>query len=96
MESNNDILGTLVPGVGRIPFPAYRGKEPYAFVSYAHADADRVYPLIKKFHDQGYRIWYDEGIAPGNEWTDEIVNALDNASLFIVFITLKSEQLLNI
>ena len=25
---------TLVPGVGRLPYPAYRGKEPYIFVSY--------------------------------------------------------------
>ena len=28
----------LVPGVGRLPYPAYRGKEPYIFVSYAHRD----------------------------------------------------------
>lgn len=26
------------------PFPAYKGDEPYIFVSYAHADEDMVYP----------------------------------------------------
>lgn len=85
----------LVPLVGRIPFPAYRGEEPYIFISYAHADQDLVFPLIKQFYDQGYHIWYDEGIAPGNEWTDEIADALAGASLFLVFMTPDSESSIN-
>ncbi len=71
----------------RIPFPAYHGNEPYIFISYAHLDAVKVYSEITTFHNAGYRVWYDEGIAPGNEWTDEIANALEKCALFIVFIT---------
>ena len=78
---------TLVPGVGRMPYPAYRGREPYIFVSYAHADSVRVFREIARLNEAGYHVWYDEGIAPGNEWTDEIAEALANCSAFIVMLT---------
>ena len=77
----------LVPGVGRLPYPAYRGKEPYIFVSYAHADSARVFKEIARLNEAGYHVWYDEGIAPGNEWTDEIADALANCAVFIVMLT---------
>jgi hypothetical protein len=38
-------------------------------------------------HAQGFRIWYDEGITPGNEWPDEIAGALAKATAFVVFIS---------
>lgn len=85
----------LVPGVGRIPFPAYKGTEPYMFISYAHDDHEIVFPIIKRFHEQGYHVWYDEGIAPGNEWTDEIADALEGCSLFLVFMSPRSEASTN-
>ena len=77
----------LVPGVGRLPYPAYRGKEPYVFVSYAHLDKDLVFAEIKRFNEAGFHVWYDEGIAPGNEWTDEIADALEGCTVFVVMIT---------
>jgi hypothetical protein len=70
-----------------IPFEAYKGSEPYAFVSYAHKDGQAVFPVIKALHARGYRIWYDEGIDPGNEWPDEIAEALLSATWCIVFVT---------
>ena len=77
----------LVPGVGRLPYPAYRGEEPFVFISYAHDDQDKVFAEIKRFNEAGFHVWYDEGISPGNEWTDEIADALDRCSLFVVMIT---------
>ena len=32
-EDRKDMQTRLVPGVGRLPYPAYRGKEPYIFIS---------------------------------------------------------------
>ena len=78
---------TFVNGVGRMPFPAYRGSEPYIFVSYAHVDSAKVFEEIKSFNENGYHVWYDEGISPGNEWTDEIAEALEKCGLFVVFFT---------
>ena len=73
--------------VSGIPFPAYRGKEPYMFISYAHVDSPMVYQIISEFNDMGYNVWYDEGIEPGIEWPEEIANALNRCCLFVVFIT---------
>ncbi len=69
------------------PFPAYTGDELYVFVSYAHADADKVYPEIQWLHDQGFNVWYDEGIEPGSVWRDELARAIDGAALFLFFVT---------
>ena len=77
----------LVPGVGRLPYPAYRGTEPYVFVSYAHLDQDSVFAEIKRFNEAGFHVWYDEGIAPGNEWSDEIAEALTKCTVFVVMLT---------
>lgn len=72
------------------PFEAYDGREPYLFVSYSHQDGGVVYPEIERLHGIGFRIWYDEGIDPGNEWPDEVAKALDRCSFFVVFISPRS------
>lgn len=74
----------------KLPLPAYMGDDSYIFISYSHNDSQLVFPEIERFHNKGYNIWYDEGIAPGNEWLDEIANALLNSSLLIAFITQNS------
>lgn len=71
----------------KLPFEAYRGTEPYIFASYAHKDAALVFPLLLDLHKRGYRIWYDEGIDPGNEWTAFIEKALEGASQVLAFIS---------
>ena len=70
-----------------LPFAAYRGAEPYVFVSYAHKDRQRVYDELRALHGDGLNIWYDEGISPGSRWSDELANAIDSATVFLVFLT---------
>ena len=70
-----------------LPFEAYTGEKPFVFASYAHKDGRLVFPELRALHEKGLRIWYDEGIDPGNEWPEEIANALQRASFFIVFIS---------
>jgi len=72
------------------PFEAFSGDQPYIFISYAHLDADLVFPIISDWHARGYRIWYDEGIDPGNEWPEEIANALESCTQFLVFVSPRS------
>jgi TolB-like protein/Flp pilus assembly protein TadD len=69
------------------PFPAYTGDEPYIFVSYAHEDSALVYPELSWLRDQGFNIWYDEGISPGHRWSDELANSLTESAFFIFFCT---------
>lgn len=69
------------------PLVSYKGNEPYIFVSYSHKDMETVFKDIEYLVNTGYRIWYDEGIDPGNEWPEEVGKALNNCSMFIVFIS---------
>jgi tetratricopeptide (TPR) repeat protein len=79
-----------------IPFEAYKGTDPYIFVSYAHKDTDRVFPIISEFHKAGFPVWYDEGIELGKDWSDDIAKALLKCSLFIVFISSSAAESENV
>ena len=70
--------------------PAYEGKKEYIFVSYAHKDSEIVLPIIEQLYEQKYRVWYDEGIAPGSEWPRNIAEHLNKASAVIVFVSQNS------
>jgi len=78
------------------PFQAYTGKEPYVFVSYAHMDGTSVFPDIARLHEAGYRLWYDEGIDPGNEWPEVVATALPNSTSFLVFISSNAVESSNV
>ena len=67
--------------------PAYEGKEPYIFVSYAHKDSAVVFRLVEQLNERGYRIWYDEGIEPGSEWPEYIANHLLGAEMVLSVLT---------
>ena len=65
----------------------YQGKEPYIFISYAHKDSEQVYPILEELNRLGYRVWYDDGIAPGDEWPEEVAQHLDGAHLVISMLS---------
>lgn len=69
------------------PFPAYRGDENYIFVSYAHKDTDNVFPAIRALKKAGCRIWYDEGIEAGEDWSGTIAGHLKKASAVLYFMS---------
>ncbi len=68
-------------------FPAYSGSAPYAFISYAHADSSRIYPIITQLYNEGFRIWYDEGIELTKSYAAEINIHLENCTIFVLFIS---------
>lgn len=65
---------------------AYRGKEPYIFISYAHADTE-VQDLLMDLAAKDYRFWYDEGIQSGSDWADVISERIKNCTQFIAFLS---------
>jgi len=69
------------------PFPAYRGTRPYIFASYSHRNMRDVFGIIRKISHDRFRVWYDEGIEPGNEWPEEVGRALTACRLFLVFMS---------
>jgi pimeloyl-ACP methyl ester carboxylesterase len=72
------------------PIDAYRGTDPYVFVCYSHADTDAVYRDIALLASKGLNIWYDEGISPGSEWSEELGNAIDKATLVLFYASTRS------
>jgi TolB-like protein len=73
-----------------LPFPAYTGTGPYIFVSYSHKDSDIVFPAIQWLRDQGFNIWYDEGISPGASWREELAESILECDLFIILVSPRS------
>jgi hypothetical protein len=69
------------------PFEAYRGIRPFLFVSYSHRNMRDVFRILKRLYDNRYRIWYDEGIEPGNEWPEVVGKAIVNCSQYLVFMS---------
>ena len=80
-------VGHLVRSDVVLPFEAYTGNQPYVFVCYAHRDSTLVFQEINKLHNDGFRIWYDEGIGVSSEWPEEIAKAVLGCSIFLVFIS---------
>lgn len=66
---------------------AYKGDEPYIFISYAHRDEDSVLPIIAHLQLEGFRVWYDAGIEAGTEWRDYIAERIDQCGCVIAFLS---------
>lgn len=69
------------------PPRAYRGDQPYVFVCYSHADAEMVMPKMQALEARGIRFWYDEGISPGHEWSEELGQAIRGATQVLYWVT---------
>ena len=72
--------------IGQNPV-AYKGEEPFIFISYAHEDSEAVLPVIRRLQNDGYRVWYDEGIAPGSQWDVYISEHLQGSSSVLCFLS---------
>ena len=46
---------------------ARRKQKGMVFVSYAHADRERVEPLVKVLANR-FNVWWDRGIGLGEKW----------------------------
>ena len=57
------------------------------FVSYARADKARVAPLVAALEAQGWSVWWDPEITPGQEFDGQISAALDAAKAVVVVWT---------
>jgi DNA-binding winged helix-turn-helix (wHTH) protein/TolB-like protein len=72
------------------PYPAYNGDEPYTFVCYSHQNREQVYQELVRLRSAGINVWYDEGISPGAEWTEEVANAIANCTHLLFFVSTDS------
>ncbi len=68
------------------PFAADE-ESPYIFISYAHDDYKRVFPIITRLYEQGWKIWYDKGIPPATNYNEVIATHINDCALFLMFVT---------
>ena len=71
-------------------FSPYEGKEDYIFVTYAHKNAEEVTRLLYRMNREGFRIWYDDGIAAGSEWPEYIAHHLNDSSVCMALVSPES------
>ena len=68
-------------------FEPYEGDEDFLFVSYAREDVDEIIPILERLNEEGYRIWYDEGIPAGYVWLEYIEEHLQKSAVVISFLS---------
>ena len=66
----------------------YEGKEPFLFISYAHADSAAVMPYIAALMQAGYHVWYDYGIPSGTPvWAESLTKHIHSCTAMLVFLS---------
>ena len=68
------------------PFAADE-EQPYIFISYAHADRERIFPIITRLYEQGWRIWYDQGLEIGGNYEACLSRHIKSCEVFLLFVT---------
>ena len=65
---------------------------PRVFLSSIREDTFRVRPIYKALKAQGFEVWMDkEDLMPGQQWRPEISRAIQNADIFLSFLSEESE-----
>jgi hypothetical protein len=59
------------------------------FISYAHADRERVEPLVRRLAAK-FNVWYDRGLQVGETWRRTLTEKIDSARCLIVMWTFNS------
>lgn len=66
---------------------ANSADDDFTFVCYAHVNSQAVYEDIEWLQDQGLNVWYDEGITAGSQWREELGEAIEQCSAFLIFLS---------
>jgi TIR domain len=62
------------------------------FISYASSDKWRIRPLVEALQEQGWSVWWDRRILPGEAWEEVVEKALVDTKCVIVLWSQKSIQ----
>src|SRR5215469_3747565 len=57
------------------------------FVSYARHDKARVAPIVAALESEGWSVWWDPEIVPGQQFDDRIAEEIDHARAVVVVWT---------
>jgi hypothetical protein len=57
------------------------------FLSYSHQDRERVRPIVARLEAQGWKVWWDRTLLPGQRWEDQLREELKNCHAMVVIWT---------
>jgi len=58
------------------------------FISYSRRDKETIMQHVSLFRENGLNVWIDEsGINASSEWAEQIVNAITECDVFILFLS---------
>ena len=57
------------------------------FLSYAAGDDELARRIAQGLQREGFEVWWDEIILPGDNWADEVAHALKNSQAMVVLLT---------
>ena len=85
--ANRDYMNSInQTAYNKICYP-YKGQAPYIFVSYSNKNVVDAIQIISHLQNEGYRVWYDEGIDPGTEWDENIATHIETCYVFIALFS---------
>lgn len=70
----------------------YEGDQPFIFISFCHKDEALVWPLIERLTIDGFRVWYDDGLHPGDDWPEVVGTHISQCSACIAVISAESSR----
>ena len=62
----------------------------HIFICYSHADTKQVEKEIDMLKEKGFSVHYDQDIAPGTQWSDELAKAIEECAVFLFFASASS------
>ncbi len=65
----------------------FQKMRPYVFVSYSHADSEKMCWIVGKLKKHNVNIWLDEGIVGGGEWDEIIGNRLIGCEVVLLLLS---------
>ncbi len=83
--------GLLPPGFEKLASPFLADEEkPYIFISYSHKDRDTVLPILRDLYEEGWRVWYDEGLTIGDCYDETLEARVRGCAAFLLFVSRNS------
>ncbi len=73
----------------KVTLTPYGGDDPYVFISYSHDETETALKIVERLQKDGFRVWYDEAIPPGEEWYEIIGSRVKKCGYFLALISKK-------
>ncbi len=72
--------------------PVYNEEDPFVFISYCHRNEEQAFRVIRLLYENGYRVWYDNGLITGSQYNDVIARKIDACTGFFCLLTREYAQ----